>query len=129
MQSVQHKKSMYWISGIVAFLLVFPTVIFVPRIMDLYTEKSFVVQPSQSLISQIEQENKQSALSDNILNNTNDTKVRLIDSFLFIRPSSFELCETNNPWLLGEKTIQQDEFLNAKDCFAIRIKLQKNKRI
>ncbi|MGD8570253.1 MAG: multiheme c-type cytochrome [Gammaproteobacteria bacterium] len=44
----------------------------------------------------------------------------LIQGFSIVAPRSNEYCGTNNPWMLGERTVEQDDHLTRKDCLSLR---------
>ena len=58
--------------------------------------------------------------------NTAKTPAVLIHQFDLIHPSSEALCNTNNPWLLGEVKLDPDSYISANNCFAVKISLEEN---
>lgn len=76
------------------------------------------------LLNEIQPPISTSGMDTKFLNTKVTPTATLINKLELIRPNDTQSCVNGNPWSIGEKMIEQDEFLSADDCFAIRFNLQ-----
>ncbi len=55
--------------------------------------------------------------------------VDLIANFEVLVPTINRLCQTNNPWMLGIKVLNNGGSMSSQDCFALRLKTNKTSQI
>ena len=78
-------------------------------------------------------ENPSSGLAFSISNNSTASsmlgKSTTLASFDVLVPRSNSLCQSNNPWMLGTRVLNDGDGLNSKDCFSLKIKANKKSQI
>ena len=130
MDNTNNSKVIYWVAGTISLFLTLPISILTSNFLKETTQEITVIQPDLTLIANaIEEVDEPAELMAQKENMKQATTKSLINQFQLIKPSSNKLCETNNPWLLGEKVINSDEFLSGQSCFAIKFNLHESSNI
>jgi len=120
------KSSHYWFLGIASFLVVFPLSIVVTDFVQNNVQNSvkevLMIQPGNlPMASTVQGDNEALNATDSLVPPSMEAETeKRINQFKFIRPLSDNLCQTNNPWLLGEKVIESGDTLSGQSCFAIK---------
>lgn len=126
-KSQETRRNKYWPTVSVVALLGLSVSLLVYQLF--YSEKIVIILPNE-ILQQLE-ELQLPYIDENILNQeiAPSSTTQLIEKMEFIVPKKNNLCTTDNPWLMGENIIKQDDFLSAQDCYAIRFVLRKDARV
>ncbi len=128
------KSSHYWFLGIASFLMVFPLSIIITAFVQNNVKEVPMIQPDNlPMANHVQVDNEEMDVNDSLdqpaIEAENKTLKARINQFEFIRPVNDNLCQTNNPWLLGEKVIENGDSLSGQSCFAIKASFHETSNI